>query len=78
MKKLASIIGIVAMFLLHQNRADAQTWISCGTCTTDAQFKATARSAHGLQWGGKLYGVVNPNTAKFLWVQVNRPTRTVP
>ncbi|WP_153064931.1 hypothetical protein [Xanthomonas arboricola] len=69
---------LASFFFMRQETASAQTWIVCSNCNTTAQFSASARSAHGSTWGSVLYGVVNPSSGAFMWVQVARQTGPAP
>lgn len=73
-KHWIAALAVLLVAVSYHGIASAQTWVICDSCTTEAQFSSSARSAHGSTWGSRLYGVVNPGTGQFLWVQVARAT----
>ncbi|MGQ5250754.1 hypothetical protein ACULMC_06775 [Xanthomonas arboricola pv. corylina] len=70
MKIWNSLLLLGIGLLGFHEEAAAQAWIVCDNCTTLPQFESVAQSRHGQNRGTAYYGVVNPGTEQFFWVEV--------
>lgn len=71
MKNIVASVLIMTAYAAFPSTAHAVQIVTCGNCAQDWQYESAGEIAHGDRRGWDRYMVLNPNTAKALYVTVN-------